>query len=639
MSLPFHPTASAQQLADVLPLGVAILDQNYQIVSENSRFEVLIPLSYGTFQARCLQTVHCDDAAYVIAAFTQLEKYEGSLKTFRVEYRMRDQDNWCVLIIEPILSGGHNFGLVDHGGFVATIADITPEKKAEVSQRQLLRDAEEHKILQERFIDMISHEIRNPLSAILHCTEDILESVSEEEHKSSTLSRLKQSAETISLCISHQRKILDDVLTFSKIDSSMLVLSPRKVQPKVFFHDPISLFRPQLQKDSIQFDYQCDKSYAETELDWVVADPDRMSQVLINLLSNAVKFTAKSKNARSIRVSIGASIDRPSSYPPNVVFFRSGEAALDLDKTTCPEWGVGEFAYIMLAVKDTGIGIDDETQKRLFERFNQATPRTEGMYGGFGLGLSISRKLCHLHGGEIGVSSQTGLGSTFGFFFRVRKTANHCADGVDAEDISEMDKLSYDNQASVIESYEVDMSDPDTGISSDPSPSDIDEFSRDAPVDERTEHTSYIAEKTIDDTDETNTGGHVVKSILIVEDNIINRQILARKLTDLKFLIFQATNGLEALHIFEESRPDCILMDQEMPLMDGISATKRIRELEWESDNHIPILGVTANARPSQKIDMLDAGMDDVIHKPFRTEEIVRKISQFVPTEARIAIS
>lgn len=134
-----------------------------------------------------------------------------------------------------------------------------------------------------------------------------------------------------------------------------------------------------------------------------------MGQVLINLDSNAIKFTTKSQRKREIRVSMGASHKRPPSYPPNAVFFGSGGNGLRLDATTKPEWGDGQVAYIMMAVKDTGIGISDEAQKQLFERFNQATPKKESMYGGSGLGLNVSRKLCHLYGGEIGVSSEEGL--------------------------------------------------------------------------------------------------------------------------------------------------------------------------------------------------------------------------------------
>ncbi|KAJ5202922.1 hypothetical protein N7449_005001 [Penicillium cf. viridicatum] len=631
MSLDFHPTASAQQLADVIPHGLAILNQNYELVSGNFNFRTLIPCSDAKFLNCWLQSIHPDDVGRVNGCFNRAASSKAAL---RVEYRTRNQDTWCLLTLNALLANKHAFGLDTHGGFIVTVADITPEKKAEFSQRQLVKDAQEHKQLQERFIDMISHEIRNPLSAILHCTEDIIEAIREKENHTVPLSRITDSAETICLCISHQKRMLDDVLTFSKIDASMLHLAPRRVQPKKNFTGPISLFRPQLQRNDIQFDYQADVSYENCEIEWVMADLDRMGQVLINLLSNAIKFTARSKNTRKIRVSIGASKDRPSSYPPNVVFFPTGETALGLDKTASPEWGDGEFAYVMLAVKDTGIGIDDHAQRRLFERFNQATPRTEGIYGGSGLGLNVSRKLCHLHGGEIGVSSKEGEGSTFGFFFRVRKGAYTSGDGVDVDNVSEVDKLSHNIQALGVELSEVEGPTPDVRIPKDPPLSQIDELNRSGSMDERTKHTHEIARQAIvrtHDIHQSQNDENTSRRILVVEDNIINRRILSRKLRSLGFQIMEANNGLEALNTFQNSRLDCILMDQEMPVMDGNAATKRIRELENGTDTHIPILGVTANVRAAQRSEMLEAGMDDIIHKPYHTEEIVAKISQFVP--------
>ena len=136
----------------------------------------------------------------------------------------------------------------------------------------------------------------------------------------------------------------------------------------------ISGFRPQLQKQGIQIECELNTSYTHCGIEWVLADFRRIGQVLINLVSNAIKFTAKADIKREIRVSIGASTKRPPSYPPNVVFFESDENALRLDATATPEWGDNPVAYAMVAVKDTGIRISDQAQKRLFKRFNQATP-------------------------------------------------------------------------------------------------------------------------------------------------------------------------------------------------------------------------------------------------------------------------
>jgi PAS domain-containing protein len=160
MIFDFSPTASAQQLADNIPHGLAVLNRNYELVSQNSSFRTLIACSDAKFPHCWLESVHRDDVHRVNTRFNEASSTKAAL---RVEYRTRDQDMWCVLTSSPLLAHGHDFGLDAHGGFIVTISDITPEKRAEYSQKQLAKDAQEHRQNQERFIDMISHEIRNPL--------------------------------------------------------------------------------------------------------------------------------------------------------------------------------------------------------------------------------------------------------------------------------------------------------------------------------------------------------------------------------------------------------------------------------------------------------------------------------------------
>ena len=104
--------------------------------------------------------------------------------------------------------------------------------------------------------------------------------------------------------------------------------------------------------------------------------------MLVNLLSNAIKFTAKKDGSRQTSVDVGASLERPVSYPPDVVFFESEEPIHKMDSTLGPDWGDGESLYILVACRDSGIGINDENQARLFGRLRQATPKTEETYGG-----------------------------------------------------------------------------------------------------------------------------------------------------------------------------------------------------------------------------------------------------------------
>jgi signal transduction histidine kinase/ActR/RegA family two-component response regulator len=643
---------TAQQLADILPVGVCIVNHEDTRAFVNKRFEDFTGPQEPTGWACLSRTIHPNDRGRVE------DVYQTALSTrtaLRTEYRTIDEkEEWRALALEP-LSEGHlrQFGLSDNGGMISMVTDISTEKVAEMKQKMIAEDARERKQQQERFIDMISHEVRNPLSAILHCAEDIMEAVQDQRKKGKEqLAEIAEAAETINLCVAHQKKIIDDVLIFSKLDASMLTLRPQPVQPKTHLSTLLTMFRPELRKSRIEFEYKLDESYVETGLDWVMGDLDRMGQVLINIVSNAIKFTAEAQKERKIRVSMGACRRRPPSYPPNVVFFEPSEEALRLDTTNQPEWGDGEKAFIMVAVRDTGIGISDQHQKRLFERFKQATPKTDRIYGGFGLGLNISRRLCHMHGGEIGVSSKEGVGSTFGFFFNVRRC-------VEAEAWTQIGPQSPIDELCV-QIGELDFKTPDVGrdtsgadFAQEPPVEHVNEVAVASQSDERKKHTEKLIEEVGNEPSEataepkvthSNVDAHAPaqcppeimakskiagrKRVLFVEDNIINQRIVSRRLKMAGFDVSEASNGREALETWKREAFDCILMDQEMPVMDGNTATKEIRNLEREKGGHILILGVTANVRQDQQAEMLEAGMDDIVHKPYKMKDLCDKIHE-----------
>ena len=220
-----------------------------------------------------------------------------------------------------------------------------------------------------------------------------------------------ESATTILLCAAHQKRVIDDVLTLSKLDSMMLSIMSVVVQPKTIVHSVMKMFEAEFQNHSISVDSGLDDTYHTLNIDWVSLDPSRLTQTFINLTTNAIKFT-KLARMRQIKIRAGASLERPPSLA-GVTWFPTQKEKRDLSHG--PEWGDGEPVYLLFEVTDTGKGLKQEEMMKLFSRFQQATAKTHIKYGGSGLGLFISRELTETQGGEIGVISEPGKGSTFAF--------------------------------------------------------------------------------------------------------------------------------------------------------------------------------------------------------------------------------
>ncbi|KAF7188420.1 Hybrid signal transduction histidine kinase K [Pseudocercospora fuligena] len=495
-----------------------------------------------------------------------------------------------------------------------SITDISQQKWAEGIQTRKMEEAVELKRQQENFIDITSHEMRNPLSAILQCSDDITTSLTkfrqsdERVIPDSLLENCLDAAQTISLCSQHQKRIVDDILTLSKLDSQLLLVTPVDAQPLTVVQRALKMHEGELQAADIQMKFVVDQSFRDLDLDWVRFDPSRVLQVLINLTTNAIKFTG-TESRRTITVTIGASTERPSDkHDAPVKYFPTRRKSKDI--MTDKDWGEGEKLYIHFAVRDTGRGLSPEEKKLLFIRFSQASPRTHVQYGGSGLGLFISRELTELQGGEIGVDSEAGKGSTFAFYVAARRSSQP------AETIDGAIGLKRSAAASNSRSKSTPAAAaPAKGASG-------------AKSESRTKG--------------QNPG---VKKVLIVEDNLVNQKVLQKQLKNIGTEVHVANHGGEALEklmqstywrdgntVGDQIELGVVLMDQEMPVMDGLTCTRKIRELESQGKlvGHVPIIAVTANARSEQIQTALDAGMDDVVSKPFRIPELVPKIEELM---------
>ena len=416
---------------------------------------------------------------------------------------------------------------------------------------------------------------------------------------------------------------MDDVLTLSKLDSNLLIITPDQVKPVAIVQKALKMFETEVYRNDIETELLIGSSYQELDIDTVLLDGSRLSQVLINLLTNAIKFTQQ-QSQRMIRIHLGASKTRPAVGHNDTPYIpQRGNCP---DRTVAPEWGCGGDLFLKFAVEDTGRGLSEDEMKTLFLRFSQASPKTYGQYGGSGLGLFISRELTELQGGQIGVSTGgTSKGSTFTFYIKAKTfippdgppPKSRSSNGMSGTAAAQKPKVSAKRkddtrQHSIdLNGNEIPQDEPPTKVLKSPSlPTAL--------------------------------------NILVVEDNLINQKVTAQQLRREGRTVYVANQGVEALSFlactqFAARNPNCapsepksssmtttttpttpltnrpdslaqldvILMDCEMPVMDGLTCVRRIREMQrsGEITGHVPVIAVTANARTEQIAHAMEQGM------------------------------
>ena len=467
-----------------------------------------------------VELLHPDDKEKALGRVREwLEEGGGYENEFRLRTKNGDY-KW-------ILSRG-KIVAVDASGrparAVGTHTDLSARKQFETELRLAKEQAEAANLSKSTFLANMSHEIRTPMNAILGMSHLLRPELSQPGQ----IDKLDK----IAAAGQHLLGLINDILDLSKIEVDRMTLEETSLRIPALVSHVYSMMHERASAKRLELVQDIDPSLNDLPL---LGDPLRIGQILLNYLSNAVKFTDRGQ------ITIAA---RPLQHDD------------------------GRY-LIRFEVRDTGIGLTDEQCARVFEAFEQAQSSISRKYGGTGLGLTISRHLARMMGGDVGVDSTPGNGSNFWFTVSLKR----------------------DQQ-------------PPSAAAADP------------PLSAQFRHDALV---------------------LVVEDNEINQEVARQLLENAGLTVNVAADGAEAVDKLGRHRYDLILMDMQMPVMDGLEATRRIRSLP--GGRSVPIAAMTANAFEEDRQKCLQAGMDDFLTKPIDTNALRNLLRRWLPSRSGDTLS
>jgi len=547
--------------------------------------------------------------------------------------------------------------------FTGIVRDMSEHKQAMADLERARDEAQAADIAKSQFLANMSHEIRTPMNGVMGMLDLLRETDLSVEQREFADTALRSGQALLN--------IINDILDFSKIEAGALNIEEIDFDLRDDVEEVTALLAKTAHAKGLEV-----ASYIPPEVPSIVrGDPYRLRQVLMNLIGNAVKFTDRGEVVVGVEVEV--------------------EIENDL--------------LLKFQVSDTGIGIEEEVQRRLFQPFSQADGSTTRRFGGTGLGLAISKRLVALMGGKIGADSRPGEGSCFWFTICVKRsfrrrprhstnltgvrvlvvddnTTNRtilekylsnwgievqgAEDGYQALEMltrarqrdGAFDLAILDMQMPFMDGIELAQR-----IKADESLSDIAlvmlsshgypgpsarvagiEVSLVKPVRQallwdtlvsvlrkRLGLTAAVPETPQEDplpelSSPTIERGRFQGQVLIVEDNLVNQKVLQKMLQNFGIDSVVANNGQEAVEAVDQNRFDLILMDVQMPVMDGLEATRLIREAETES-RHLPIMAMTASAMKGDQEKCMKVGMDDYLAKPINKKALEEKLGRWLP--------